>query len=330
MIEPPGSVLNGKALVMAPMAELSHAAFRRLVESFGGCDLYFTEMLSAGALMSVSPYEKFYTDLSPSPEKTVLQLVGSRSEQFFTAAQRFRHLPFAGLDVNMGCSVGTIRNRGWGVELMKNPEEALRIIAGLRRIVPDKWLSVKLRLGEEEDGENLVRFCRNLEAEGVDFITLNPKIRRDGPLRPGRWEYVRLLKDSLKIPVVGNSDIKDWASFSSRKTAASPAGYMVARGCVIRPWIFALLKGKMKDPDFGFSVNLETAARDFMELLREHQPEDFHLSRSRRFFFYFSSNLKFGHRIRYRIQNVVSLTEVKNLITEYFERNPEERILQAD
>jgi len=318
-------VREGGALVMAPMAELTHAAFRRLTAEFGGCDLYYTEMLSAGALLSASPYESSYTDLSPFPEQTVVQLVGARPEQFAAAARKLRDLPFAGLDVNMGCSVGTIRKRGWGVELMKEPEKAVEIMAELRAVIPDRTLSAKLRLGETEDPEKLLSFCRRLEEAGADYLTLNPRIRKDGPNRPGRWDYVRLLRQELKVPVVGNGDITDWPSFIRRRELSGAGGFMIGRGGIVRPWLFAFLRGRMADPAFTLTVDLEQTAARFFRLLREHLPADFQAHRARRFFFYFLQNLKFGHQVRFDIQNAATLTEMEKLVEGYFQRNPEER-----
>ncbi|MBI9101708.1 MAG: tRNA-dihydrouridine synthase family protein [Spirochaetales bacterium] len=311
-------------LVLAPMAEITHSAFRHLTEGFGGCDLYYTEMLSVGALLNVSPYEKFYTDLLPLPSKTIIQFVGEEPEYFHRAAVKMAGTGAAGFDINMGCSIGTIRNKGWGIELMSQPEKVREILRGVRSAAPDKSLSVKLRLGIMEDEKSLFNFCELLLEEGVDFISLNPKTGREGRNRTGRWEWVSLLQKRLPIPVFGNSDITGWESYRRKVETATPAGVMIGRGAAACPWIFALIKGREKSTDFKMEINLKETAEDFFRLLKKYQPDDFHLSRSRRFFFYYCENLKFSHRTRYDIQNSSSLNCVEDLIFSYFERNPEE------
>jgi tRNA-dihydrouridine synthase len=314
------------ALILAPMAELTHAAFRQLANDYGGWDFFFTEMISVAALMNASPYENYYLDFSPRPEKTVIQLVGNQEDRFLQALEKLKPFPVAGYDINMGCSAPPIRKRGWGVELMKDLEGTLRLIETLRSRLPEQTLSVKMRLGEKEDPEGLLDFCQRLTRAGVDFITLNPRIRKDGRNRPGRWEHVALLARELSIPVLGSGDIHNFSTYSYRVDLASPAGVMLGRGAVVRPWLAALLKGCRENPDFSMEVDLLEGARRFLELLVIHQPREFWLSRARRFFFYYTENMQFGHTLRYAIQNAPDLSTMEILIDQYFKDHPEERL----
>ena len=113
------------ALILAPMAELSHRALRELIESFcgadckisgadckiGGADLYYTEMIGAGALTSGGQFESFYTDGLPCPERLVYQLCGGKTENIAAGAALLAKLPCAGIDINMGCCARNHKNR---------------------------------------------------------------------------------------------------------------------------------------------------------------------------------------------------------------------------
>ncbi len=325
----PDSIINKQepVLALAPMAEITHSAFRRLVEGFGGCDLYFTEMLSAAALMNASPYESSYLDFSPVPEKTIVQLAGCDPDRFFSAAEKLISLPFAGFDINMGCSVGAIRKKGWGIELMNQPIKVREIIRGLRRRVGNRSLSVKLRLGEKEDGDYLLDFCRMLEDEGVDFISLNPRIRKDGRNRPARWQWVSFLKEALSIPILGNGDIYDWATYNHRKNISKADGFLIGRGAVTQPWLFSFLKGREISSDFSMKIDQVKTCKGYFSDLKLYQPEDFWVSRARRFFYYYTDNFKFGHTLKYSIQNSSSLSVIEDSVFSYFKRNPEEVII---
>ena len=160
--------------MLAPMAELSHRALRELIESFRpGADEYFTEMISAGPFVSGGRFEAWYADNGPCPEKLVYQLVGSDAEQLARAAAMLDQKECLGIDINMGCSAPAITRTGAGVRWMADMEKAAGLIRRIRNKT-SRRLSVKLRTGLTDDFEYLVRFCRRLEEEGVERITLHP------------------------------------------------------------------------------------------------------------------------------------------------------------
>ncbi|MDR2110937.1 MAG: tRNA-dihydrouridine synthase, partial [Spirochaetaceae bacterium] len=123
----------GVPFVLAPMAELSHRALRELIESFGGCDVYFTEMISAGALLNGGPFEPWYTDAGPCPGRVVYQLGGAGADQLAAAAALLDHTECLGIDINMGCSAPAITRTGAGVRWMKDPDRAGAMIKQVRR-----------------------------------------------------------------------------------------------------------------------------------------------------------------------------------------------------
>ena len=217
-------------LLLAPMATVTHAGFRRLVADFGGCDLYWTEMLSAEALVGGTPYESYYLDASPDPGKTIYQLIGFSHEAIVAAARILAQArdrsddPVAGVDINFGCSAPHLVRRGGGIAWMADPDAACRLIEALRPICGDASLSVKLRLGRDDDPDGLVRLCRRLTDAGLDFLTLHPKRQRDGEQRPARWSFVALLRNALTIPVVGNGGVTGWESLERRLRGPGPSG----------------------------------------------------------------------------------------------------------
>ncbi|MDR0323386.1 MAG: tRNA-dihydrouridine synthase family protein, partial [Treponema sp.] len=220
-----------KSLILAPMAELSHRALRELIEEFGGCDSYFSEMISAAALIAGGPLEKWYIDAGPKPEKLVYQVVGSDSGQISRAAAILDRMECAGIDINMGCSAPMIRKTGAGAAWMSSIDRAGELIACVRPVVKRR-LSVKLRIGYKDDFEYLVRFCRRLEAEGTELITLHPRTVMEKFKRLARWEYVGCLKKELKIPVVGNGDIACADELAGRAASCLYDAVMVGRGAV--------------------------------------------------------------------------------------------------
>ena len=308
------------------MAGITTPAHRVLVEEAGGCDLYFTEMINAASYVDQGPYERYYVIPDPAPEKLVYQLVGGREPSLLKAAEMIDALPGFGVDVNMGCCAPEILRAGGGISWMKDADRARRLAEELRPRLKTKKFSVKLRIGYEEDGAALVKFCQGLAAAGVDFLTLHPRLKKDKFGHYARWEYVTELKRSLPIPVFGNGDIRSFADFAYKTGHFSADGVMIGRSAARAPWFFAFLREKQQDPAFRYTADLEATALRFLELLPRYQPADFLESRAKRFFSYFCDNLFFGHRLKTGIQSSENFTTLEELVRKYFKEHPEERL----
>jgi tRNA-dihydrouridine synthase len=330
------------------MAEISHRALRELIEGFEGFagepggegQEYFTEMLSAGALLGGGPFESWYLDAGPCPRRLVYQLAGADPARLERAAALLDRRDCLGIDINMGCAAPAIRRTGAGTAWMADINKAAAMIGRVRDAVRQRRLSVKLRLDGSPGGglgtaappqeraagpadilEYLVRFCRRLEAEGVELITLHPRRAGEKFKRRARWEYVEALRRELAIPVAGNGDIGTAAELLRR---AGEGRAMVGRAAVRQPWIFAEARspaGTGRPP-----VNLEETALRFLELLARYQPPEFHISRARRFFNYFCDNLKWGTHVKNLLNREQSLGGIERAWKAYFAAHPEESL----
>ena len=309
-----------KSFFLAPMAELSHRALRELIEVFGACDEYFTEMTSAGALMGGGPFESWYMDSGPRPEKLVFQLGGADFGQILGAAALLNQQECLGIDINMGCSAPLIRKTGAGVAWMASIDRAGELIAGLRKVVTRR-LSVKLRLGFSDDFDYLVKFCRRLELEGAELITLHPRTATEKFKRSARWNYVGQLKQELGIPVAGNGDIATPGELLGPAVDLCDA-VMVGRGAVRQPWIFAAAR-KLQAGSSPAEVNIEETGELFLDFLARFQPQEFHLSRARRFFAYFCDNLKWGNYLKNLLNREESLAGIERVWQGYFAEHRE-------
>jgi tRNA-dihydrouridine synthase len=312
------------------MAELSHRPLRELIAGFekpgfGGCDEYFTEMISAGALIGGGPFESFYMDGGPCPEKLVYQLAGSDPGHLASAAALLDRMECRGIDINMGCSAPAITRTGAGVRWMASADRAAAMIAQVRAATRRR-LSVKLRIGMEDNFDYLVEFCRRLESAGVELITLHPRTGREKFKRRARWEYVGALRSALGIPVAGNGDITGPEDLVQRAGSGCCDGVMVGRAAVRAPWLFAAAK---KVIDTVEAIDLEEVGLRFLELLEKHQPPEFYISRARRFFNYFCDNLKWGTYMKNLLNRETELHGVVKAWSAYFGEHPEERSIKT-
>lgn len=306
---------------LAPMATLSHEALRLLIHEFGDPDEYFSEMIHAPSFVHGGRFESWYVRTSPCPERMVWQLTGGSEGPMVKAASMLRAYGGIGLDINMGCSAPDIAKTGAGIAWMGKPlAEVASLVRSVRAEFPAR-LSVKCRLGEDENYPRLLAFCRMLIDEGAELITLHPRLRRQGYARPAMRDYVGRLASDLPVPVYGNGDVSSAEDARSFLEKSHCAGLMIGRAAVQKPWIFSTISGlppaaSLTAPDGR--VDHRAVSDFFLSRLRECQPEEFHISRAHRFFFYYCDNFSFAHHIKMRIQKTKTPDEIGGLLDDYF------------
>ncbi|MEE3411401.1 MAG: tRNA-dihydrouridine synthase family protein [Treponema sp.] len=317
-------------LIAGPMATLSHEAFRRLVEKFGGPDEYYTEMINAPTLLQKGPFEKYYLMNGPVPQKIVWQLTSKEAASMAAAVEVLAPLGGIGIDINMGCSAPEIVHSGAGIAWMLKPqEETLSMVKGVKRAiektVPAYRLSAKIRLGADNfSEEKFYDFCKGLCDSGVQRIVLHPRAQREKLSRPPRRYYAQRLAALLKprgVEVVYNGNVKDSASAAAAMADCPDcSGLMISRAAVQKPWIFAQLRG-----DFCGGVDLMQTGLDYIALLQEFQPPEFFKSRMQRFFSYYCDNFAFGHYIKMKMLNAATPQEAEETFRSYFDEQPDDR-----
>lgn len=319
-------------LIAGPMATLSHEAFRRLVEKFGGPDEYYTEMINAPTLLQKGPFEKYYLMNGPVPQKIVWQLTSKEAASMAAAVEVLAPLGGIGIDINMGCSAPEIVHSGAGIAWMLKPqEETLSMVKGVKRAMekaaPDFRLSAKIRLGADNfSEEKFYDFCKGLADSGVQRIVLHPRAQREKLSRPPRRYYAQRLAALLKprgVEVIYNGNVKDAASARAALLDCPDCkGLMISRAAVQKPWIFAQLRG-----DFCGGVDLMQTGLDYIALLQEFQPPEFFKSRMQRFFSYYCDNFTFGHYIKMKMLNAATPKEAEETFRSYFDEQPSDRYL---
>jgi tRNA-dihydrouridine synthase len=293
------------------MAELSHRALRELIAGFGGCNEYFSEMISAAGTLGNGPFEEYYRDALPEPEKMVFQLAGRNAEEMEKAAAKLDGLDCKGIDINMGCSAPLILKRGMGAAWLLKKDEAVRMVSRVRSAVKCHRLSVKMRLGETDDYDALLAFCHSLADAGVEMVTLHARTIKEKFKRTVRWEETRRLARDLSIPVTGNGDIDSSSELAEKAASGDFAAVMVGRLAVREPWCFAEAKGEK------FTVTSDTlveTALKFFDLLEEYQPPEFQQSRAVRFFRYYCKNFKWGEYLYNKIHNAENMNAIRAIL----------------
>ena len=343
-------------LIAGPMATLSHQGLRKIIEDFGGCDEYYTEMINAASYLTHGQFESFYTLNEFAPEKIVWQLTGKDVISMAKAAKELCSFNGIGIDLNMGCSAPEIYKSGAGIAWMTKPVEQTKalvyevknaLLSYNSEIQSDghhkkQRLSVKLRLGDEDfTDEGFYKFCDMLYESGVEQIVLHPRTKKEKLTRPPRYKYVENVacRFKNKIPVILNGNVKDFPSFEAAlKAAPSSAGVMIARMSAQKLWIFAELKRKL---DFSNPLihqkSLQTdkikidrlkTGLDYISNLRLYQPKEFWQTRMQRFFSYYCDNFSYAHYIKSKMLNCKTLEDAETSFSLYFDEVPDDRFIE--
>ncbi|SEQ68898.1 tRNA-dihydrouridine synthase [Treponema bryantii] len=326
-------------LICGPMATISHPAFRILVEQFGGCDEYYNEMINAGSLLNAGPFERYYIDPTPVPEKIVWQLTGHDIEKMVPAARQLLELPGIGLDINMGCSAPDVYKTGAGIGWMTRPiEETRQMMSEVGNEVSfynnehpesQKRFSVKLRLGDEDfTDEGFYSFCDMLVENGAKLLTLHPRTKKEKLSRPPRYSYCQTLCERYKgtdVKIYLNGNVKDVSSAEyALKCCPDISGIMISRASVQKPWIFREISSEKNKE---IKVDMEKVCYDYIKDIEQYQPKEFYKTRLQRFFTYFCMNFQFAHYAQTQFVNAAEkgIDELKGAIREYFEKCPDDK-----
>ncbi len=250
-------------LYLAPMAGYTDRPFRDICRE-NGADVVFTEMANCH-LFSILP-EKAMELLSIEGEKppVAVQLFGSDPGLLGSAAAYLESRGVEYIDLNAGCPVRKVVKTGGGSALLKDPELLRRILSSMRAAVKKSRFSVKIRSGWDERNLNYLEIGRMAEGEGVDHITLHARTRTQGFTGKAAWEHIGELNAALKIPVVGNGDVKTMKDAADMAAATGVDEIMIGRGALSRPQIFREIKEEREMP-----LSREEASGIIMRLYRE-------------------------------------------------------------
>jgi nifR3 family TIM-barrel protein len=253
-----GNVRIAPATVLAPMAGVTDTVFRRFIKNASqfttsvsdtnveavttnqqsGCGLIMTEFTSADGLARTRKskrkrYLTFYDDEHPISA----QLFGSNPDTLADSARIVQDCGFDLVDLNLGCPAKRVVSCNGGSGLLRDLPLIERIFRAVRAAVSIPF-TVKFRMGWNDAEIVCVELARLAQDCGLNAVALHARTREDGYTGQARWEYIAAVKDAVRIPVIGNGDIRTPEDAAAMVHATGCDAIMIGRGAPANPWIF--------------------------------------------------------------------------------------------
>jgi tRNA-dihydrouridine synthase B len=307
-------------LLCAPMAGITHSAYRRLVADFGGYGALSTEMLSARALIAENLRVSPFTKKRPCEGRTFYQLLLTGEENIPRVIERLETLEPFGIDINLGCPAPEIRKggEGGGIEVFNNREK-LRIVLGAVRQYWKGILTVKCRLGRRSDTwqETFLDRLTIIRECGADAVTVHPRFSDEKLKRRARWELFPWIASQTTLPVIANGDIvAPVPAALDLLTSGKCSGLMIGRMAAVKPWIFREFAGESVTADC-----LDVWTRFYDYVCEDFRPEKA-IGRIKEFTAYFARNFIYGHELFRKVQSAPDLETLKKRAIEFLTASP--------
>lgn len=264
-----GKVCINPPVVLAPMADVTNGAFRRICAKIGKPGLLCTEQVSTMALHYSSDRTRKMFDWTDAEKPLSVQLFGSDPAIMADAARISEERGADILDINMGCWVPKVCRQGAGAALLKDHDQAIRVVKAVLEAVRVP-VTVKMRAGWNKELLNSPELAKELEQLGVRAFTLHARTALQGFEGEADWSLISRIKETVRAPVMGNGDIRSPRDAERMLRETGCDGVMVGRAAIGNPWILRdishyLATGESLPPP-TFSERRQAALEHLMDL----------------------------------------------------------------
>ena len=316
-----GTVTVAPATVLAPMAGITDTVFRRFIRNLGGCGLMMTEFTSADGIIrhkdkKAKRYLTFYGDEHPISA----QLFGSDPKTLAEAARIVQDLGFDLVDLNLGCPARKVVTCNGGSGLLRNLPLIKTIFESVRAAVTVPF-TVKFRAGWNDKEIVHVELAKMAEACGLAAVALHARTREQGYSGQAQWEWIAAVKDAVKIPVIGNGDIRSPEDAAAMIAETGCDAVMIGRSAASNPWIFRQIEqyvttGSYTEP--AEADRYQMIRTYFRMLLEEEMPGA--EGKMKQFASWFTHGVPGGAALRKAIYEAKSGEEILGNVENFFEK----------
>jgi tRNA-dihydrouridine synthase B len=264
-------------LVLAPLAGYTDLPFRSVVKKFGA-DLTISEMISSNALVFNSKKTFKMLEKSDNEIPYIVQISSNNPDIAKEAVLILNDIDWIdGIDLNCGCPAPKVFSHGSGSNLLGDLNRLESILSTIKKYSTKQYTTAKVRIGIND--KIPVEIAKVIEGSGADFMAVHGRTKKGAYKAPVDYDAIKLMKESVSIPVIANGDIKDYKKANEVLEYTNADGIMIGRGAIGKPWIFHQIKHQLDDVDNSikkdiiiehFNGMIETYAEHGTIMFRKH------------------------------------------------------------
>lgn len=305
-------------LILAPMAGVTDLPFRKICKEFGP-GLVCTEMVSSKAIYHDDTKTKLLMNTDGEKRPISMQIFGSDEETMSYASKYVSKIADI-VDINMGCPAPKVVKNGDGSKLLLDIEKAEKVI---KAVVKNSTKPVTLKIRKGWDCNNIVaiEFAQMAEKAGVSAITIHGRTRTEMYSGKVDLDIIKKVKESVKIPVIGNGDIVDEESALKMFEYTGVDGIMIGRGTFGNPWIFERIKYYLETGEKLPVITNEEKLRVIKEQIQlelDNKPEVTAIREMRKHIAWYTKNMPNSSEFRCEINKIEDKEQLVKIVEDYF------------
>lgn len=317
-----GNVQLNNKVFLSPMAGVTDLPFRLICKE-KGCGMLYTEMINAKALCYDDENTKNMLKIEDEEHPIAVQIFGSEPEFMGKAAAIMNEYSNEILDINMGCPAPKVIKNGDGSALMRNPKLAAEVLSSVVKN-SKKPVTLKIRKGWDDNSVNAVEIAKIAEECGISALAIHGRTREQFYSGKADWDIIEQIKQTIKIPVIGNGDVFDVEDAVNMLEKTKCDAIMIGRGAQGNPWIFKRINhyietGKIL-PEATLEEKITTSIKHMNLAVAEHG-EYVAVREMRKHIGWYLKGLKNSAKYRDQINKITDYKEVIAMLEEYMEHS---------
>lgn len=307
-------------LILSPMAGVTDISFRRMCKNRGGVGLTVSEFISVEGLTRNNPKSKRQMRFFEDERPYAIQIFGGQASRMAMAAEMAQEVGADILDINCGCPAPKVVKNGGGSGLLRDLPRLETILKEIKRAITIP-LTLKFRAGFTDSTLNFLDVAKLAEDCGVEHLQLHGRTKEQGYKGLANWDYVRQIKEIVKIPVSGSGDVTTIEGALQKWRETNCDGILIGRGAMQNPWIFRQVEdvANGREPYQPTLEDKQIALLEYFTMLREDMPEIPAIGKMKQLAGQFTKGLVGGAQFRQTLYHSHSAQEVLDNIGVYFE-----------